>query len=581
VAYYYIGSSRDRQWRKATISQDYTQWETPLPCLTNAGEVAPLGKSTAASALPFTPPARRLRDYSYEYSQPSQNLIGQDRIYGAAGEVADYDWQLPVKAPRRTGIHEVGVNSTLALDAASQAGSLPLIATQVLALPPSAQRRLRDYTWEYSQPAQNLIGQDAVYGGAGQVADYDWQLPPRRAPRLSDYSFVETLFAPLIGTDSMAAGAQLIAPAPPARARCASFDPGTNYAIWLDLASQVPIPAGKSTAVTELPSKPPPRSRDYSYTESLFAPLIGTDAMVTGAQLVASAAPARARCISFDPGTNLTVWLDLASQAVQGPGQSTARTELPKPSPARARDYSFTQSTFPALIGTDAMVAGEQTFALPTPPRPRLVWFDPGQNFTIYAAAFIAPVGVQSFDLPPRTSSRARDYTQLDRLPNLIGQDAVNPGQSTDRTALPQPAPKRSRDYTWLQTYPLYIYEQLPAGQSTDRTVLPPKGPLRLKDYTHLDLTKRHLIGQDAMAPGQQWLRTDNLPPRAYARMRDYSLLVHFDLSSLAETTHPGKHTLTDRALFLHSLSDRALFEHTLSHRPLFVHTDTDSVPVG
>jgi hypothetical protein len=166
---------------------------------------------------------------------------------------------------------------------------------------------------------------------------------------------------------------------------------------------------------------------------------------------------------------------------------------------------------------------------------------------------------------------RSRDYTFLHATDQqLIGQDSMVPGKSTDATALPMRAAARSRDYTWLQSMPLHIYQQLPPGQSTANTELPPRGPLRLKDYTFLDLTKQNLIGQDFMVPGQSTLRTDNLPPRAYPRLRDYTYLVRFDLPELAASLHPGKQTVTDRALY----------EHTLSNRALYVHTVSDSVTV-
>src|SRR5947207_6311782 len=43
-----------------------------------------------------------------------------------------------------------------------------------------------------------------------------------------------------------------------------------------------------------------------------------------------------------------------------------------------------------------------------------------------------------------------------------------------------------------LQSYPLYIYEQLPTGHSTQATEGPPKGPLRLRSEEHTSELQSH-----------------------------------------------------------------------------------------
>jgi hypothetical protein len=506
-------------------------------------------------------------------------------------------------------------------------------------LPPKAPARSRDYTFIESLD-NRLIGTDAMVTGVQSTANppagrpraaqlYDpgvnltlalsaigpvgqstfaTDLPPKPAPRSRDYSFTDSLFAPLIGADAMVTGTQSTALPPKGPARAATLsDPGYNLTVWLDLAAQAIIGPGKQTSNTELPPRAPQRSRDYTFTDSLFIPLIGADAVNPGQQFTELPPKALARQRDYtwlqsfalpvygelpfgqqsqpnppraaqraaslpDTPYNLTVWLDFAAAQIPGPGKSTDATALPPRPYARSRDYTFVYPAQTQLFGQDALVTGAQSTALPPKgPQRAASLYDPGTNYTLALAASVGIVGVQSTDLPPRGQMRSRDYTFLHATDQqLIGQDSMVPGKSTDATALPMRGPARSRDYTWLQTMPLHIYQQLPPGQSTLDTELPPRGPLRLKDYTFLDLTKQQLIGQDFMVPGQSTFRTDNLPPRAYPRLRDYTYLVRFDLPELAASLHPGKQTVTDRALY----------EHTLSNRALYVHTVSDSVTV-
>jgi hypothetical protein len=558
VAYYYPGSTYDRQSRRAVIAQDIGQWDTPLPLLTASGEVAPVGDEQFSTVRPIAYYARlRSRDYTWIQS-----------------------FELNVFA------------------------ELPFGQQSTDNLPPRAAARSRTDNYQYLDPTEIwLIGQDAINPGQQFTAN-----PPRGAARSRDYTFIESLDNRLLGQDAINPGQQVGMDLPPrGRARAASFDPGANYTLALDAAAQAQVPAGKSTTATEPPPRAAQRSRDYTYIDPTEIWLIGQDAVVTGKQftdLPPKAAPRqrdytwlqsfalpvygelpfgqqsqpnppraaqRAATLS-EPGYNLTVWLDFAAAQVPPPGQSTTRTESPPRAYARSRDYSFVYPAQTQLFGQDALVTGAQSTALPPRgPQRAAQLYDPGTNQTLALAASTGPVGAQSTELPSRGQMRSRDYTFLHATDQqLIGQDSMVPGKSTDATALPMRAAARSRDYTWLQSMPLHIYQQLPPGQSTANTELPPRGPLRLKDYTFLDLTKQNLIGQDFMVPGQSTLRTDNLPPRAYPRLRDYTYLVRFDLPELAASLHPGKQTVTDRALY----------EHTLSNRALYVHTVSDSVTV-
>lgn len=562
MAYYYIGSTGDRQSRRAVISQDIGQVDGLLPSLAAQG-VAPVGDTTLSTR---NPPLgyRRAREYTWEASGPPFYLAGE------LAPVGKQSTELPPRAPARSRDYSFACDLFPPLIGADAVNP----GQQSTSLPPVGPARERDYTW--TQTFELPVFAEIPYGQ--QTTD---NLPPRRVPRAREYTYTETLFAALIGADAMVPGQQLTVPAAPARARCASYDPGTNTTVWLDLQAQAVIGPGKSTAQTDLPPKAPARQRDYSYSETLFGGLIGQDAMTAGVQSTTLPTPRAPRSVWFDQGTNVTVWLDFAAQQVPPPGQSTADTELPPRGYARSRDYSYTETIFAPLIGADALVTGLQSLALP-PARPaRAVWFDPGQNFTLdLDLSNVAPPGDSTLStrIPPNGPPRARDYTQARGFPpELIGQDQLPVGDSTAQTELPPRGAARARDYTWLQTYPLHVYESLPVGDTTAPTELAPRAYQRMREYTFLDETRRQLIGQDAMVVGQPWLDTDNLAPRAYQRARDYTQIVRFDMSSVAALSRPAFHTLSDRALYIHQVTDRALYSHQLTDATIAAHTLSDS----
>jgi hypothetical protein len=560
----------------------------------NLQQNAPVGQSTDTTELPPRS-AARARDYSFSTSVFG-DLIGTDAMN--AGVQSD---DLPPRGPARTRDYSF-----------SEALFAPLIGADALAtgeqstdLPvPTARPRQRDYTW--LQTLELPVFAELPYGAISQ------DLPSRGAPRSRDYSYEWTLFGDLIGQDAMASGEQSTElPPPAARRECdytwtqsfalpvfgelpygqsqqdlpakaprrnaPAFEPGFNYTLALDFAAQQVPPIGQSTAETELAPRTYARARDYTWLDQYKLELIGQDATTVGEQSFALPTPRAPRSVWFDQGTNFTVALDFVAQQIPPAGQTTGRTELPPRAYSRSRDYTFLHLADEQLIGQDAMAVGDQSFALPPARPPRLVWFDPGQNFALTLASSVAPVGAQSIDLPQKAAARARDYTLTDRYkPTLIGQDALPTGESTYATDNPPRGPARARDYTWLQTYPLYVYESLPPGQSTQETECPPKGPLRLKDYTYLHLSDTQLIGQDQMVVGRSTLFSDNLAPRAYPRARDYSLLVRFDLAGVAALTKPGKHVTSDRVTISHTLTDRALYVHSLSDVAVVGHTLED-----
>jgi hypothetical protein len=104
---------------------------------------------------------------------PPLTLSGQDRIYGAPGQVPSYDWPLP-KPPQfpvglRTwlgGLTTTTLQPTTATPFAQVDWPTPLAPIYPVAL----------RTWLHPSRAP-LIGQDAIYGAPGQVPAYEWPLP--------------------------------------------------------------------------------------------------------------------------------------------------------------------------------------------------------------------------------------------------------------------------------------------------------------------------------------------------------------------------------------------------------------------
>jgi hypothetical protein len=145
--------------------------------------------------------------------------------------------------------------------------------------------------------------------------------------------------------------------------------------------------------------------------------------------------------------------------------------------------------------------------------------------------------GDQWFALPPIGPLRASTLSEpgVNYTLGLDTQGQKPVGKGSDLSALPPKAAARARDYTWLQSLPLLTTQILPAGESSQQTEGPPRGPLRARDYTFLDLTKRHLIGQDSMTVGESTFISD-LPPRAYPRAQSLTVPETHNMISLVTT---------------------------------------------
>jgi len=362
---------------------DYTWLYTPLPLL--------FGQDTlAAGAQVYDLPARaaaRARDYSFSASY-FQGLIAQDAM--VVGD--QLSGNTPATAPRASTLSEPGVNLTIILTAAPP--TIPYgLSTALSELYPRAAARARDYSFSASY-FQGLIGKDVLPNGAGGQVQEDWPNPSfavplaqsRIARTAADVGQFDTPLPIFVGLDQFpnGIGGQVLRdwPNPPRGAPRASTlsDPGVNNTA---LAPTVPPPPGAQSF--DLPPKAAPRAKDYSFTASYFAGLIGKDALPTGRSTgpteIPPKAPARARDYTWLQTLPLHVYQQLPT------GASTEASVLPPRGPARARDYTFLRSLPVHLIGQE----------------------------TLYGA----PGEVPAYDwqLPPRAAPRLRDYTHSATAP--------------------------------------------------------------------------------------------------------------------------------------------------------------------
>jgi hypothetical protein len=133
-------------------------------------------------------------------------LIGQDRLYGASGQVAPYDWPLTTPARKR------------ALELLSRLGAtLPQLRGQdvIYADPGEA----APYDWPVpNRPAPSrdlrgglltlvtttLLGQDRLYGGPGQVVPYEWAVVRAgRRPLQAEPAVLAALLAPAVAVPTV------------------------------------------------------------------------------------------------------------------------------------------------------------------------------------------------------------------------------------------------------------------------------------------------------------------------------------------------------------------------------------------
>lgn len=539
VVYGDVGQAPTYDWqavpRGYARSRDYTFVHFNASIATP--ESIPPGETQ--SDLPFKMTAARLRDYTW-VNATDFHLIGQDAIYGAPGQAATYDWQLAPRAAQRARDYSfLHFNLPIASIEPIPPGQAHTALPFRLSSP-----RLRDYTFLH-QTDIDLIGQDALYGTQGQAPTYDWQSTPRAAARARDYTFLHF-----------------------------------NQVI----ASTEPAPPGQTH--TALPFRlSPPRLRDYTWLNQTQTQLIGQD-VVYGA---AGQAPdydwqanphsaSRARDYTHVHYNPLTQPPDVAPAGSQ-------HTALPYPPGAlRLRDYTWVHETDTQLIGRDSVFGGQGqvvTYDWQRNPRgyARLNDYTVAYYNPLLQPADVKPDGQVSDALPPRGYSRARDYSWLQSLRVVVGQDTVyggagqppvydsqlpprgplrlvdytwaffnpntygptQPPSQPGDSQLPPRAAKRLNDYTWVSWNPSLYPPPQPQPPGAQLTEGPPRGPLRAKDYTYYHVNTRYIgrdqvYGTDGEVPTYDW----QLAPRPYPRARDYTA-THNNVRYIGQDTMYGQ----------------------------------------
>jgi len=131
----------------STLAPPFVQTDWPLP---------PRGAKRSVELLTFT-------------AMTPLNLIGQDKMYGDAGQVPNYDWPLP-KLPLRS----IDLRTWLLTFVPTTPQDPPKPRDWPVPLTPLRSQELKTFI---QQTPLNLLGQDQMYGGPGQVPNYDWSLP--------------------------------------------------------------------------------------------------------------------------------------------------------------------------------------------------------------------------------------------------------------------------------------------------------------------------------------------------------------------------------------------------------------------
>lgn len=246
------GQAPDYDWpanpRSAARARDYTH--VHYNPLTQPPDVAPAGSQH--TALPYPPGALRLRDYTWIHQTDTQ-LIGRDSVLGGQGQVVTYDWQRNPRGYARLNDYTVAYYNPLL-----QPADVKPDGQVSDALPPRGYARARDYSW--LQSLRVVVGQDTVYGGAGQPPVYDSQLPPRGPLRLVDYTwafFNPNTYGPT-QPPSQPGDSQL----PPRAAKRLNDYTWVSWNPSLYPPQQPPPPGAQ---LTEGPPRGPLRAKDYTH----------------------------------------------------------------------------------------------------------------------------------------------------------------------------------------------------------------------------------------------------------------------------------------------------------------------------
>jgi hypothetical protein len=133
-----------------------------------------------------------------------QNLLGQDRLYGTAGEVPSYDWTNPrIGPPYPVGLRGWTVPLNLLIQPAGP-GTFFVYDTPL----PPAGRAFPVALRGFHDPLKLLLyGKDVQFGAPGEVIAYDWPNPSRGAPYPSALrTFLQPVSLLLLGQDRLYGG---------------------------------------------------------------------------------------------------------------------------------------------------------------------------------------------------------------------------------------------------------------------------------------------------------------------------------------------------------------------------------------
>lgn len=316
-----------------------------------------------------------------------------------------------------------------------------------------------------------LIGQGRIYGGPGQVPNYDWP-NPRGAQQNPQYEQRANL-QPLIDPP---AGDQLTVLPPPGPRQNPQFEQGPNLQPLID-----PPQGDQHTA---LPPPGPTQLRADIARQSLSATtMVGQDSIYGDpgqAPTIVFPNPVRLleRTPQYEQGPNLQ---PLNLQPSSDPPQGDQHTDLPPRSPKRLRADIAGQSLSTTTMVGQGTIYGDlgqaPTVSFPNPVRrtPWLHQYEQGPNFQILNAPVdLPPPGKRLLDLPPQGPVLPTQYEQTLNLRALA--DPPKGGSATD---LPLVGPRRGRQFE--QGPNLQPLLESPRGERA--VEVPPPGPRRLRQY--------------------------------------------------------------------------------------------------
>lgn len=469
----------------------------------------PVGEQS--TALPGQPD-KLLQTWSWQYNS---NLIGQDKL-----PTGEQIYDLPPKAylqPADVRLWAWRYNLNLIGKDAMVAGE------QVFDLPPRDIREFRAWSWQYNL---NLIGQDRLpvgeqsYAVPTGVSWYQtWVLnllqstltvinapvgaqaydrPQLATPVAQGWAWTYNIN--LIGQDKLPIG-EVVTALPPA-----GYLQPVDVTKWawkynLNLIGKDALPVGDQSYALVVPDN---RERRDWNINLVLTTLLGQDRMTSGVQiwsvppigpppLVPSwtwqynpnlvgqdKLPVGAVSTKLVPGPDwLLGWASNLLQTTLAPSFARPFNQFDWPVPKGPQQpaITWTWQYNPNLVAQDAMIVGEQSYALtvPEPQRPvqlnNWVW---QYNLNLIGKDAL-PVGARVYDQPSLRVFWQRGWEINLVLSTLLGQDRLPTGKQSYALA-PQPPISPAQVWTWQYNPNLVGQDVLPTGDQRFELV-PPAPP--------------------------------------------------------------------------------------------------------